>query len=1149
MDDGDRPGLTYIDPAFTFPVVGIGASAGGLEAVTKMFQSVDFETGMAFVLVLHLDPNHESLIVELLARKTPLKVRQIEDGSFLEPDTVHVIPPGASLELQDGTFRLTEFSEPRGLRRPIDSFFKSLAEVQGDRAAAVVLSGTGADGSVGIRAIKEHGGVCVSQDGRESAYDGMPLSAQSTGLIDFVLPAEQIVDRVFRFFNNSQGMLFPDDADDAERAMLRLFDLLRQTTGHDFSGYKRSTLFRRVERRMQLLELSSIEDYYARMQSDVEECQTLCQDFLINVTAFFRDPEAYDALRDNVIVPLVEKARNSDEIRIWVPGCSSGQEAYSVAMLVDDVCEKLNRRPLVQIFGTDIDEQMIGVARNARYPTAVFSEIPKKYQDAYTVGLDTQFEIVRSIRDMVRFSTHSLIADAPFSKIDLICCRNLLIYFGDEVQREVLPLFHFSLKQDGYLFLGTSENVSRREDLFTPIIRRMRIFRRTDAPRRAMLNLPLGDQFRHNGIRSRTMPKSRDFPRHKRLDESNLEIYERFAPPFVRVAEDGRIIASSGDLSLYLESRPVSERDLSTLAKPGLRDIVIPFISECVERREEMALQDIDVVSSFGTQKVDVFAYPLPDESVALIFHAKEALKARAAGVAVQPASRDRRIHELQRDLNFAREELHSKVEEIETANEELKSSNEEMMSMNEELQSANEELTTANEELKNKIEEVSVANADLENFMRSSDLPMIVLDRTFRIRHFTEATVQAMPIKESDRGRYISELNLPLKGLNLREAAQQVLDSGEAVSLEVTSDDERQSYLAQIRPYIGTNGHTDGVTLVLVDVTEMHQLKEELRIEAELLNLSLEAGRMGLADLDVATGTVTINNRFASHMGLPEDAPTVTLDNMKSVMSPQFVPVFESALDKAIKLGESYEFDFTVKQAGKPFRWIRTRGMPHEDVNGDLHVVGPTLDVTNDKLAVENREVLIAEMSHRVKNLFAVISALVQAAPKKNPETIDFASALISRIAALGDAYDLARKQDNLANVDLKLLLDRVIAPHRTVQKFDLKGPTVTLGSEGLTTLTLLFHELATNALKYGALSKDGGSLKVEWSKDDNGRLSVNWLETVPGFEPQEERVGFGSKLIDMAMLQLKAEVHREFADTGLKLTLAFDMEKPADA
>ena len=463
----------------SIPVVGVGSSAGGLEALREMLSAAEVPTGLAFVVVQHLDPHHESMLAELLDRHTGLSVRQCEGGEAIEADTVFIIPPGKGLSIEQGQLVLNDFAQPRGLRRPIDDFFISLANDQQSNSACVILSGTGADGSTGLRAIKENGGLCVVQEPSTAKYDGMPVSATGTGLVDFVKPPQEILACIGGFFfRKNQGAdkkETPKIADIVED----LCTALRRSIGHDFTGYKQTTFARRVERRMHVLGIGKGSEYLARVQSDHKECDALFRDLLINVTRFFRDRHSFDVLNEIAITSLMRDAAGSEEgVRVWIPGCSSGEEAYTIAILFAEAARTLNLPCNVQIFATDIDESMLKIAREGSYPIASLADIPHELQEHYVIPHKERFNFIGQIRDMIRFSGHSLIKDPPFSKVDLVSCRNLLIYFDDKLQKTVMPLLHYAIRPGGFLFLGSSETVGRFDSVFSVIDQKARLFER-----------------------------------------------------------------------------------------------------------------------------------------------------------------------------------------------------------------------------------------------------------------------------------------------------------------------------------------------------------------------------------------------------------------------------------------------------------------------------------------------------------------------------------------------------------------------------------------------------------------------------------------------------------------------------------------------
>ncbi|MAT33821.1 MAG: chemotaxis protein, partial [Ponticaulis sp.] len=709
------------------PIIGIGASAGGLEAIREMLSAAELPTGMAYVIVQHLDPNHESMLAELLNRQTNLDVQQVSGGEKVEADNVYIIPPGHGLELKNGVLTLTEFEQPRGLRRPIDDFFESLAYDWTVNAACVILSGTGADGAIGLRAVKECGGVCLAQEPVTARYDGMPLAAVGTGLVDYVKRPAEMIDTLSDFFSrrsNSVGdeeisRVVSDHIDDVCNSLSELI-------GHDFSDYKRSTLERRVERRMQVLGIDDPQAYLQRVRKDEDECDALFRDLLINVTRFFRDNEHFDQLMTDVIKPLVAESRSTGEIRVWVAGCSSGEEAYSIAMLLHEKMRETATRPLVQIFATDIDESMLAIAREGRYPSASLTDIPEELRDRYTIGHGVDFQISPIIRDMIRFSSHSLIKDPPFAKIDLLSCRNLLIYFGERLQKSVLPLMHYSIRPGGYLFLGPSETVGRYEDLFAPIDARSRIFKRRPGSIRHPIDLPMGN----NRSRRQSSGSQPGYSGKKDWQEEEVtrRIADRYAPASVLIDADGNVLTSYGRLSRYLEFPTGEGRQVSVLnlARGDLRRVLPSLMRDASSKDRRVVANGIEIKSEFGTQKVDLIADPVMDGHVLLIFRDREPFKQEYDEDLLDLNQADDQVQVLEDELRSTRNRLRTTVEELETANEELKSSNEEMMSMNEELQSTNEELSTVNDELKSKVDELSVANSDLSNFFASTALPLV---------------------------------------------------------------------------------------------------------------------------------------------------------------------------------------------------------------------------------------------------------------------------------------------------------------------------------------------------------------------------------------------------------------------------------------
>jgi len=559
-------------PGQTCPIIGMGASAGGIEALRAFFGAVEVDCGFAFVVVQHLDPDHKSLLAEVLARFCNLPVISIEDNALIESNHVYVIPSNASLTIEAGRLHLTKPVGKRGHRTPIDAFFISLAQDQAENAACVILSGTGSDGTVGLRAIKDNGGLALAQEGAE--YDGMMRSALSTGLVDFVLPADEMPAKLAEYFHHVKHVGDGDGPGalrkEITNSLGQLCGLLRTRTGHDFSGYKENTIIRRMQRRMHVLQIDNAKDFAERLRKDPREVSLLFQDVLIGVTSFFRDPPAFAALETLVIPHLFEGKGPEDAVRVWVPGCSTGEEAYSIAMLLHEYAQKSKATSKLQIFASDIDEHALEVARTGRYPLTISTDVPRKLLERYFSREDGAYRIVGDIRENVLVSLHNALRDPPFSKLDLISCRNFLIYLKPEMQNKLIPLFHYALGNSGYLLLGSSENVTRQSRLFSTVSKDNRIFKRRPQPQRQLPEFPLTAP-------AAPLSKQTLATRVKAIDASPQELAERqilkrYAPPYVVINAEGDVLHASGGTGKYLElPAGAPNNNVFSMARPGLR--------------------------------------------------------------------------------------------------------------------------------------------------------------------------------------------------------------------------------------------------------------------------------------------------------------------------------------------------------------------------------------------------------------------------------------------------------------------------------------------------------------------------------------------------------------------------------------------------
>ena len=1128
-------------------VVGIGASAGGLEALREMLSPARAPTGMAFVVVQHLDPNHESMLAQLLDRQTTLTVLQCDGGERIAADTVYIIPPGHGLAIHGGVLELTEFTQPRGLRRPIDDFFISLALDQQSNAACVILSGTGADGSTGLRAVKEHGGVCVVQQPQSARYDGMPSSAVGTGLVDFVAPAGKILECLTTYFaRRGRGDVPDSDTDLLGEQVDELCRILRTAVGHDFSGYKRSTLIRRVERRMHGLGITSGRAYLNRIRDDQRECEALFRDLLINVTRFFRDARAFEVLQRDAIEPLLRDRPPGEDLRVWIPGCSSGEEAYSIAMLFAESARRLDVPLAVQIFATDIDEQMLHIAREGSYPAAALADIPAPLREHHTVPHAERFTISAGIRDLIRFSSHSLVKDPPFSRVDLVSCRNLLIYFDDRLQQSVMPLLHYALRPGGFLFLGPSESVGRFEHLFPQLDQQARLFERSPGAPTYPIDLP-------GGLRLPDAPRGQsDLPgrRHEPADEGAAvrKVMDRYAPPSMVLDHDGGIVAAFGRLSRYFEF-PVSRTGGSSaisLARPGLREAIGPLLRQCRDTRKRVVARDVDVRAEHGEQRVELLCEPLPDGTVLMVFRDSAPFRRTEEQDVVELVHGDDHLEALEDELRLTRHRLRSTVEELETANEELKSSNEEMMSMNEELQSTNEELSTVNDELKSKVDQLTVANADLRNFFESTSLAVIVLDRKLRVRSYTEAATSLFPLQPIDRGRPLADVASRIDGTDYLDDARQVAEGGEPVQRRVDSRDGSRALSLRVLPYRSQSGAVEGVTMVLTDITEALALERQLSSERERLDLAIRAGGIAVWEYDPVRTELVLDAAGQHLLGI--DSGRIGRDRLLARIYPDERAGVAEALEAAAAGRQDLECRFRVEAStDEGMRWLKTFGRLTRGSDG-ARIVGVSIDVTPEYALAETRDLMLREMNHRVKNLFAIISGMISAGARHHDVVRPFAADMRERIAALGRAHSLASPSGSQEAIDLGELIRSTLTPYAAHAEIAIDGPRVVVARRLLSSLALVIHEWATNAVKYGALSRADGKLSVAWRVADD-RLIVEWVEE--GGEPVVEAngSGFGTLLVETSARQLQAEFTREAAPDGLRLGLSMPSEVILDS
>jgi two-component system CheB/CheR fusion protein len=853
-------------PVTRIPIVGVGASAGGLEALEKFFAQVPAASGVGFVVVQHLDPMHKGILVELLQRATSLPVVQIRDGVRVEPDHVYVIPPNKDVSILHGVLHLLEPAAARGLRLPIDFFLRSLAADRREQAIGVILSGMGSDGTLGMRAIKENAGGTFAQTPSSAKFESMPRAAVDGGLADVIAPAEELPGKILRYLQhipaNTPASTGTSVKDESELA--KVLVLLRSQTSHDFSLYKKSTIYRRIERRMGLHELTDIAAYVRYLQENPQESELLFKELLIGVTSYFRDPAVWDDLRDHALPELLAAQPEGGILRAWSVGCSTGEEAFSLAIVFKEALNKLrpDKHFSLQIFATDLDKDAIDKARAGLYPDNISADVsPARLSAFFTKYEHGGFCVKKEIRETVIFAPQNLVMHPPFTKLDLVICRNLLIYLDAELQKKLMPLFHFSLNPNGILLLGSSETIGTASDLFAPLPGKSRLYRRLDGSRPVDLS-----EFPFAFTRARLdAPAARaaaEAPAPSLQSQAEQLLLQQYSPAAVLVTKTGDILYVSGKTGKYLEpAAGKANWNLFAMCREGLENALSEAFHRALREKNIVSLANVQIGPSGTSQAVDVTVHPIAKppvlQGMLLVVFADSAKPANAATIA-QTAKASRgsaRLSELTHELQQAHAELQTTRDEMQTSQEELRSTNEELQSMNEELQSTNEELTTSkeesqsvneelqtvNQELQAKVDELSRAGNDMKNLLDSTDIATLFLDQALLVRRFTPATARIIRLLPGDIGRPITDIVSVLDYPSLAADTHEVLKTLVPVQKEVAARDQRW-FTVRIMPYRTQENRVDGVVITLTEITTSKLLEAALRKARSDLQARLQA-------------------------------------------------------------------------------------------------------------------------------------------------------------------------------------------------------------------------------------------------------------------------------------------------------------------
>jgi two-component system CheB/CheR fusion protein len=903
------------------PIVAVGASAGGLEAFKGLLRHLPTDTGMAFILVQHLDPHRESMLVELLGRQTRMPVLEAGDGMRVESNHVYVIPPDRNLAVLHGELQLLKPISDEGHKHlPVDYLLRSLAEEAGPAAIGVILSGTASDGTLGLKAIKASGGVTFAQDEHSAQYYGMPGSAVASGCVDFVLPPAEIARELTRIARHpyllERGRVGrPELLPGSGEQLTKVFTLLRARTGHDFTYYKQATIKRRIRRRMLLHKLDRLGDYLDYLQANQEEIDALFHDITINVTGFFREPETFEALRDAVLPRLVKGRVADAPLRIWVPGCSTGEETYSLAMVI---LEHLGTRATevpVQIFGTDIDERAVDRARAGVYLERITADVSSERLKRFFTEVSGGYQISKTIRDMCVFAPHDVTRDPPFSKLDLVCCRNVLIYLGSTLQRRVVQIFHYALKPGGFLMLGSSESIGASADLFQLEHKEGKIY-----AKKTTANMPTYDfaarPYQLENPRPIEVPAASRSPESDLRKEADRVVVARYGPAGVIVNQEMDVLGFRGKTGRYLEPTPgVASLNLLKLLRQelvvDLRNTFNRALKGEVEAAREglrlrhnghLELLDLRVLPLKGATRERFFlilfedrgrhpAAPAPDKG-------REEAEHKNAGGAITAVGA--RIRELEQELHDTRaymqsviedqestnEELQSANEEIQSTNEELQSTNEELETAKEELQSTNEELATVNEELENRNAELTASNNDLKNLLASVNLPILMLDQNLKVRRFTPQAKRLLNLIDTDVGRPIGNIRPNVELPELERLAREVMDSMSVKTQEV-SDKHGNPYSVSVRPYKTHDQRIDGVVITFFEHAQFDRLSRLATVvrDANDAVAVLDLGGRFRAWNPVAERLYGYSEREALGQGLEAIVPEEEMDATRSLL------------------------------------------------------------------------------------------------------------------------------------------------------------------------------------------------------------------------------------------------------------------------
>jgi two-component system CheB/CheR fusion protein len=921
-----------------FLVVGLGASAGGVKALQEFFATMPPNSGMAFVVILHLSPEHESSLAEIIQAQTAMPVVKVTETHQVEPNHVYVIPPNSQLEMFDGVVRCVASNGKSGARVAVDTFFRTLADVYERNGVCIVLSGTGTDGTIGLKHIKERNGFAIVQDPQDAEYDGMPRSAIATKLVDWILPVRRMPEYLINFRDSSERLHLTDGDDrkvakeiQADESLREILTILRVRTGHDFSNYKTPTLIRRIARHLQIHNLEDIPSYLTFLRANPNEIQSLMKNLLINVTNFFRDKEAFAALEQEIIPNLFAEKKSRDTVRVWSCGCASGEEAYSLAMLLSEYAYRLSDPPRIQVFATDVDEDAISEARENRYPESIEADVSPERLKRFFVKEGNYYRIKKELREMILFAPHNVLRDPPFSRLDLISCRNLLIYLNRETQERVMEIFHFALVPNGYLFLGSSETADSVPNLFGAINKKYRIYSR----RPVHTGLAVPPKMPQVGQWQVTLPQRKPYGIRRdaafSLGEVHYKLLESIAPPAILVNSDFTLLYLSDSASRFVRMKGGEpSNNLLKLVHPDLLPDLRAALFAAQRRHKVSEFENVRAVIEGAETFVNLTVRPVEIDNEArdfmlVIFEENKLEKTeekskekKSIRVHTKDDAMEAVVRQLEEELFRTKTQLRATIEQHEVSIEELKASNEELQAINEELrstteeletskeelQSVNEELTTVNHELKEKMDETTRTNSDLQNLMASTDIATLFLDRHLNIKRITPPVEKLFNITPADAGRPLEHFTHKLQYENLVADAEQSLRSLSMLEREI-QDHANRTFMARFLPYRTVDDRIEGVVLNFIDITERKRAEEAKFFLAAIVESSedsmltvnfdgiITSWNKGSEKLYGYTAREAIGKPLAM-LSLPEDLKLV-LSKVDEIKHNQRVKIFDS--------------------------------------------------------------------------------------------------------------------------------------------------------------------------------------------------------------------------------------------------------------